>query len=226
MGLNHLVPEDMRCPALHHALLEGMLLKVDEVLNNKKILYFLEGGSLLGCVREGRIIAHDDDIDLFCDNKGFEEASKALEQLCENFQIQVEDKEDVKTYQVKFHREKHWNYMFKIYIPNLWVQNTKSKKIFGTCTLDVFNYVKAGEKYKLKSLQQRKEFPNCYYLKNEIFPITRKKFGNIMANVPANPIPYLKRYYGANCLEEIKIDTRNALNPQEKTRNEELLNEN
>jgi len=44
--------------------LETLLRLVSNKLNEHNIPWWLEGGSLLGCYREGRIIAWDDDIDI------------------------------------------------------------------------------------------------------------------------------------------------------------------
>jgi len=218
--------DDYSCPPLHHALLYAMLMKVNETFEKEKIQYFLDGGSLLGCVRDKGIIKHDDDIDLGIFDKQFEKASLALEKLCQNFVIEVETNEnegenktkETKKYEVKFCREKGWDYMLKIYVPDLWCENIKSKKIFGTPTLDIFSYTKAGDKIKLSNHRQRLEFKNCYYLKTEMFPLTLRDFGPVKAYTAFQQKPYLFRYYGKDCLEKVKIDTRQAENPKLKTR--------
>ena len=219
MGLNHLCSEDYKCPDLHHALLKAMLLHTHNTFEKQKIPYFVEGGSLLGLMREGTIIPHDDDIDLGLFDKDFEKASRVLEEMCKEFNIQVKDDEgNEKTYKVHFVREKNWNHMLKIYVPNLWVENTVSKKIFGTPTIDFFSYKKAGEYVKLSNHAQRLEFKNCYYTKSEMFPLVKRKFDYLEVYSPREPIPFLHRYYGDDCLTTVKIDARRADNPKEKDR--------
>lgn len=216
--------DDYKCPDLHHALLKAMLLHTHNTFEREKIQYFVEGGSLLGLMRHGNIIPHDDDIDLAIFDKQFEKASRVLEEMCKNFKIEVKDEEGVeKTYEVKFVREKHWNYMLKIYVPDLWVENTKSKKIFGTPTVDFFSYTRAGDVVKLANHRQRMEFKNCYYLKTEIFPLVKRKFDYFEVYSPKEPLPYLHRYYGADCMSVVKMDTRRVDNPMEKNRAEVQL---
>lgn len=43
---------------------EEALLDLKKVLDENKITFFLISGSLLGCIREGRLLSHDKDIDL------------------------------------------------------------------------------------------------------------------------------------------------------------------
>jgi phosphorylcholine metabolism protein LicD len=211
--------DDYKCPDLHHALLKAMLLRIHDTFEKQNISYFLEGGSLLGLMREKNIIPHDDDIDLGIFDKDFEKASKVLTEMCENFKIEVKDDEgNEKTYEVKFVRDKNWDYMLKIYVPNLWCENTKSKKIFGTPTIDFFRYKKAGDLIKLYNHRQRLEFKNCYYTKEEMFPLVKRKFDYLEVYSPNKPLPFLFRYYGKDCLTTIKMDVRQSENPMLKDR--------
>ncbi len=57
-------------------ILKVQLLEIIDLLDIKKIDYYLEGGTLLGCVREGRLLPwdHDTDISIMSENiKSFEE---------------------------------------------------------------------------------------------------------------------------------------------------------
>jgi phosphorylcholine metabolism protein LicD len=219
MGLNHLCPEDYKCPDLHHALLKAMMVRVEDTFEKENIVHWVEGGTLLGLMREGTIIASDDDADYAVMDKDFEKASKALEKMCEGFKIEVKDdegKEEV--YNVKFVREPSWDYMLKIYVPQLWCENTKSKKIFGTPTIDFFRYKKANDLIKLYNHKQRLQFKNCYYAKEEMFPLVKRQFDYLQVYSPKNPLPFLFRYYGKDCLEVVKIDTRQVDNPMLKDR--------
>lgn len=59
-----LVPE-LRCPTADEAL--AALIDADEVLTGMGVAYWLDGGTLLGAIREGDFCADDhDDIDLSC----------------------------------------------------------------------------------------------------------------------------------------------------------------
>jgi phosphorylcholine metabolism protein LicD len=214
-------PEDLKCPELHHALLKAMLARIHDTFVKEQIQYFVEGGTLLGLIRESNLIKIDDDIDLGIFDKQFDKASKALKNMCENFKIVAQDEAKNSTeYKVEFWKQDNGQKsMLKVYIPNLWAENSVSKKIFGTPTIDFFSYTKAGDKIKLASHSHRLEFPNCYFSKNEIFPLTLRKLDFLDVFSPQNPYPYLFRYYGKDCLTKIKIDCRKADSPQNKDRN-------
>jgi phosphorylcholine metabolism protein LicD len=217
--------DDYKCPDLHHALLKAMLLRIHDTFEREKIQYFLEGGSLLGLMRGKNIIPHDDDIDLGIFDKQFDKASSVLEKMCENFKIVVEDDEkNSKEYEVKFWKQENQKYMMKIWIPNLWVENTKSKKIFGTPTIDFFSFTKAGDNVKLTNHRQRLEFKNCYYTKDELFPLVKRQFDYLEVYSPNQPMPFLYRYYGRDCMTKVKVDCRIESNPRNKTRESITLN--
>ena len=40
------------------------LIRIVELLNKHKIHYWLEGGTLLGMIRDGDVMSYDDDIDI------------------------------------------------------------------------------------------------------------------------------------------------------------------
>jgi phosphorylcholine metabolism protein LicD len=225
MGLNHLCEEDYKCPDLHKALLKAMMVKIEDTFEREKIIHCVEGGTLLGLMREGTFISHDDDADYLIMDKQFEKASLVLAKMCENFKIEVMDEKGdlAQTYTVKFVREKHWDYMLKIYVPDLWVENTKSKKIFGTPTIDFFSFTKAGDNVKLTNHKQRLQFKNCFYKKEELFPLVKRDFDNLQVYSPNNPMPFLYRYYGKDCMTKVKMDCRQSDSPMEKDRNSIVL---
>lgn len=63
------------------ALLRAQLLDVLQVLDSHTVPYFLEGGTLLGIVRNGDILAHDTDTDLSINAEDFDRLKPALADL-------------------------------------------------------------------------------------------------------------------------------------------------
>ena len=201
---------------LTHALLFRMLEHVQFHLNANKIDFWLDGGSLLGAFREGTIIPHDDDIDLGYFERDKGKLERAMKKMCdEGVVIKVEDEGEMKEYKVQFITLPN---MTKIYIPNLWLKNKINGDIIGTPTIDFFPYKVCGDKIKLSSVLQRQQFPNCYHLKDEFYPLQDEKFGKLTCPVPNNSISFLKRYYGNDCLQVIKKDKRDENNWHAKQR--------
>jgi phosphorylcholine metabolism protein LicD len=207
------IPDDYCLPKLHTILLKAMLFKIHTEFKKSNISYFLDGGSCLGAMREKDIIPTDDDIDLGIFEKDVSKIKQILSSNIHLTEIQI----DKEIYVIKFVEDIK---IMKLYIENLWVENKVTKIIFGTPTIDFFVYRKAGENVKLENRNLRLQFQNCVYKKEEMFPLKLRQFGEIEAYTPNNPIPFLKRYYGNDCLEIIKVDLRKADNPREKIRGE------
>lgn len=203
-------------PDVNKNLLLMMMKKIHNIFIENNIKYFIDGGTLLGAVRHGGFIPWDDDIDIGIFDKDFEKIMPLLHSKLIGDDIQI-------------YLRRSNNNMIKIYVPNLWFKNIQTGQIIGTPTIDIFKYTyhKISNKIKLACLEERKRFPNCYHFKNDFYPLKEYQFDNIIVMGPSNPIPYLKRYYGDDCLTNYKIDIRKEENAQNKDRNaiEQTLNE-
>jgi hypothetical protein len=75
-----------------------------------------------------------------------------------------------------------------------------NSKIF----IDLFTYVKNGDKIEADNEYTKKVFPNEYFIEDELFPLLKDQFEGIEVNIPKEPTKYLFRYYGSDCLKNIK----------------------
>lgn len=199
-------------PLLHQILLKALLDITHIELTKNKIKYWIDGGTLLGAIREGNLIKHDDDVDIGILYKDFyNKLPKALEKI-NNYTICINDVEYLVSVQIS-------DFIIKIFIPNLWVK-TDSDRIIGTPTLDIFPWRKNGDIVELYSHKQQLLFRNCFYRKTELFPLKLYKFGDNQYFGANNGIPYLNRYYGMDWnipKVEIRTPENNNLLKKEKS---------
>jgi len=188
VDIKHSIPDQ------HSFILQILLEKVSNILELNKILYFIDGGTLLGSVRNKGRIKHDDDIDIGVLNNDFHKLLPILEQITdEEFKINI---------------IKSTENLIKVYVPNMWIKNTITGKIIGTPTLDIFRYEIKGDKIRLYSMLDRQKFKNCYYLKNEFYPLKKVAFDALRVYAANKPEGYLHRYYGDDCLINEVLDAR------------------
>lgn len=202
----------MQTPKFHLDILRIMMKIVDEVLIASKIEYFIEGGTLLGCVRDGDIIPWDDDIDIGVMTYDWAKMINVLSRLNNTEPFEYEDKK----YYINFIQKD--NDLCKVYIPTF-TTKTEEGKVVGTPTLDIFKYEKHKKEIRLPNLNYRREFKNATYKISEMYPIKRMKLGDIMVNTPNDPIGFITRYYGEDWMvpkidirgNDIKTKTRNVV---------------
>lgn len=186
-------------PELHRTLIKGILSIVTTILTDAGIKYWIDGGSLLGAVRDGDMIPWDDDADIGMDYKDYMTKLPKLYEIIKRSAITCNDIE-YKLY-VEIHSD-----MVKVFIPDMWVKTPT--RIIGTPTLDLFPWRKSGDRVELYSAKQRKQFKNCFYLKSELFPLKEYKFGTYTLLGANEPMGYLNRYYGPDCMTTGKIEVR------------------
>ena len=198
-------------PPANKAVLLDMMQKIHEAFTKNNLKYFVDGGSLLGAVRHHGIIPYDDDIDIGVLDRDFERVIPLLD---------VVFKDDP----LKVLLERTNKDMIKVAVSGMWMKNLETGQIYGTPTIDIFKYTRAGDIIKLVNLRDRRRFPNCYYIKNELFPLKEYKFNHITILGANNPLGYLYRYYGNDCLTNYKIDMRKEENAKEKDRDALVIN--
>ena len=174
-----------------------MMYDIDKILHKYSIDYFVDGGTLLGAVRHKALIPWDDDLDIGIFSKDYNRLVSILK--------------DVEQYGYNYSTE---GSIIKIYIKNLWIKDNKSN-IWGTPTLDIFIWKEKDGKIILKDINNRKRWKNCWYYKNEMFPLKQYKFYNFNVSGANNGRPYLDRFY-PEWENKFIAETRDNNNPQKK----------
>lgn len=153
---------------------------VSTILKNNNITYWIEGGTLLGAVRDKKHIMYDDDIDF---GILINEYSKL---------VSIKDEFIKLGYKV----EKVAG-IFKIYIDFPWIKYRN--RIIPPPTLDIFIYRNVKKKGKniiiLDEIELRKMYINSYYIHSDLFPLKTYNYGDVLLNGCNNPIRYLNSLY-------------------------------
>jgi lipopolysaccharide cholinephosphotransferase len=169
---------------IHKVLLEN-IKKTIKIFEKHNIKYWADGGTLLGSIRDNKIIDYDDDIDIGLLGEDFI-------RLMNNENNILEDFDKMNLHLTKYEDSKLG--IIKILTKS---NDYKKDKIF----IDIMSYEIVNNKYVLSNKKARKKWPNFYFNDNELFPIKKGKLNDISINIPNNPIKFLERGYG-NCSNE------------------------
>lgn len=163
-------------------LAEKMLREITQILEGEKIPYILEGGTLLGIVRENRLLPWDNDVDL------------TITRPHTNRLLSVRWKMWLKGYRTRIRRIKEDSAYFKKGEPRiLKVQATRFVFFKDVSLMDIFikdltedrYYWTVSEKDVLKSV------PRFYYEN-----LTTVEFKGKMYSIPEKYDSYLQSRYG------------------------------
>jgi hypothetical protein len=137
--------------------------------------FFLDFGTLLGCLRNGKKIPYDVDMDVgMCvdDFNKFKEASGFLQRNGEVIK-QVGD--------------------------GIYVYQMSETNIIH---IDIFIYEKKfiNNQYLYISNAYNKT-PYCYFTEEDLMPLRKASFENIMSYIPNNSKKYIEASYGVKCIE-------------------------
>ena len=160
---------------LHKKLLE-MCEKITKIFNENNITYFIHSGTLLGSVREGNIISHDDDIDIAV-------FPYDVEFLLSDEFNKILEKEDLK---------------FIPFKTNKGIIKLKELKSSHGIFIDIFVFRKNAHKIEYESEVSRRLWKNGWFDEEELFPLTFYNLANLQLYGPNNPYPYLNRHFGKN----------------------------
>eukprot|EP00928_Gymnodinium_smaydae_P007895 TRINITY_DN12823_c0_g1_i1.p1 TRINITY_DN12823_c0_g1~~TRINITY_DN12823_c0_g1_i1.p1 ORF type:complete len:519 (-),score=62.63 TRINITY_DN12823_c0_g1_i1:283-1779(-) len=154
--------ESLRCvlaDPLHgarHHVLAALLQEIDEVLTSRDVPYWLSGGTLIGALRHGNIIPHDDDVDIECLAADLPRLSAAIsdgmQQACV---VKAKLWFDAEVYRI-------------------------CKRVAGrTFLIDVFPRPEGGAGDAANSTSR---FPSV----QEVFPLARCRFAGVSVSIPGD----------------------------------------
>lgn len=170
-----------------------MLKDIDLLFNENNIVYWIDGGTLLGAIRHQDIIPWDDDGDLA---------------IMESDEVKLLSLKPI-LYNMGYGLEKWWC-GYKIFplngttikeINRNWVwQDNKSHDAINHKFpfIDIFLVHKDNNKYQFVDERVRKSWPECYHNADDLFPLKIYKFHDFLLYGPYNPTPYLNRAYGSD----------------------------
>lgn len=232
----------------------NLLKVVVEICDNKKLNYWLDGGSLIGGIRHNGFIPWDDDIDISLLKEDYLILNRELEAFCENSdKYYLYFKHDDNTHFCNFFASKinyfqrfkgSFGFMpIKLDIrPVNCVENSVEKREENRILRDIANYHIYNKTWfydieSLNSFCKRNhivEFSKFYNTRygladdnsscllahpyfefssdefigyDEIFPLRKIKFEDILVNIPASTESFLTKIYG-DFMELPKLEAR------------------
>jgi len=163
-------------------LARGMLRDVVEILESENIPYTLEGGTLLGIIREGRLLPWDNDLDL-----------TITRPYCPRL-LSIRWKFWLRGYRTRIRKSKKDTWYSKKGSPRiLKIQTTKFIFLKGVSLMDIFIKDLVGERYYWTVSEKTvlKSVPRPFYEK-----LTKLIFEGKFYNIPEDYDTYLKLRYG------------------------------
>ena len=155
----------------------NILKKLLILLKEFNIIYWITSGTLLGCIREQRIIKHDDDIDICILKKDFFKL--------QNKEVFIKAKE----LGIKFTQlNKNYN--------ALNAELIREDNNHNFMCVDIFPYQNINQKYDYIFENYRKLYPNEYYYHEELFPLKKGKLNELEVNIPNKSLEIVKRMFG------------------------------
>ena len=175
--------------------LAKLINKISIFLDEYKIEYWLDGGTLLGAVRNGKIIPWDDDIDLAIPKESYEKLYNIV------LNLQQDKLKNALYYVSKKHKLKfYWSSKFidKSLSKSLYTLNypamlfVEHSDINVPYKCDLIMYFKENNKYITNYPPWKDTY---YYNIKDIYPLKNIKFENNYYKCVNNPIQYLNNGY-------------------------------
>jgi phosphorylcholine metabolism protein LicD len=172
-------------PDLHLYYLNKLLFDIIEILNEKHIPYFVDGGTLLGAIRHQGHIPWCDNNCISMLGTNYKRFTKCIDLIKEKYPYHI--------VQYKFHT--------KIFLPDHWVvseeelKGEKYTRTVSTPTLDIYAYKQEGDELVLKNKDLKKLYPNSIYTREILFPLTKYTYDRGVVIGAKNPSDYLDKMY-------------------------------
>ena len=158
------------------------LYQINDVLKTSNLPYWIEGGTLLGAVRDKKLIPWDHDLDMGIINNSDEDIERIIKKLKSKFYVSVKPFNGKGTWELGKYR------VLKIY-PKKWIFFKEE------LCCDLFVYYK-GEHNGEEVYKYVVWGKNAYH-KKEYFDTTGSlEFYNNSINIPNNPESFLEVKYG------------------------------
>jgi len=168
-------------PKEYRDKLKDMFKIVLDFFNVNNIEYWIDGGTLLGCVREGGQITYDDDVDLGLDTKNYFKFIKVMRSLEDQFEIREQPDGVIKI----------------VDNSNCYIRDTVNGPTEPRLAcIDLFHYVEKKKQFLLVHPKNRERFKNCIYEKKDLYPLKEYNYHDLKVKGAHNPEPYLSNYYG------------------------------
>lgn len=149
-------------------------------MKDNEIKYFIDGGTLLGAIREEGQIKFDDDIDIGMFQEDYEKMISLKEKLYLEHKIFL--RED--THCLKILNRKGFTRQFR------------GETLTKYMCIDIFQFKKEDDKIILAFEENYNRFKDCYYLEEEFYPLKEYKYDNLIVLGANDGEQYLSRYYG------------------------------
>jgi len=162
-----------------------LMKDVDDIFNFFGTDYWVDGGTLLGCVRHQGFIKWDDDLDVCVEKKNKNDLKKillALESL---------------DYDVR---------MISTTIFNVGHRKYKERRKVNPWSCPCIDIQMMEEnKGKIFELNFRLKHPQVYFLREDLFPLQELPFGPLNLPCPHSPNRYLEALYGSDWLTKAHV---------------------
>lgn len=164
----------------------NLAVSVVPILNESKLIWYLDTGNLMGAYRDGKMLKHDDDFDigLYAKEDEFNKLFELLkEQLDERYKVRLID-----TYckKIEVYDESHGSYM---------LDESKGYN-YHNVTVDIQLYV-PSDNGNVDFMYTKNDLNKYVNIKHDmIVPVKLIEYEGYQFNCPNDPKEYLTAHYG------------------------------
>lgn len=163
-----------------NALIE-LFRNVITFFEEKEIDYFVDGGTMLGVVRDKGQIKHDDDVDLGMLEPDMIKLLDNADELAQRYDLSVILCFGI----IKIENKKIYR-----------ISKDDKGKIPITIDILLYHRPEGLNRVELALPEHRKLWSTCYHLDKDFEPFQKIQYEDFEVNCVKNPIAYLQRYYG------------------------------